>query len=103
MKKFNFDEMKTPEKAAPMYYTNIIYNVLHKKGKSIRREKNEALGVFVKGDFEDLKNSSRLKKKLLFYYFGSDKKNFKKVESFELKNIEIKKIDILHFQGYGIK
>ena len=102
-KKFDFDKMKTPEGAAPMHYTNIIYNIVFKKGKSIRREKNEAQGVVVKGQLDEAINCDRLKKKLLFYYFGKDKKNFKKLNSFDLENIEIKEINILHFQGYGIK
>jgi hypothetical protein len=88
---------------APIWFCNVKYNILTLKGKKVLREPNRAVGIVLKGSLSINYITEETKKRLLFRYFGNDKKNHERIQSFKLDRVEVKDINVIRFFSYGIK
>jgi hypothetical protein len=95
--------IKTPVNRSPIWYANISYNIVKRVRKKDLINSYIAKKVVCKGTLHEIKNSQEVKKIIVKNFYGNDKKNFDKMQAFDLSTIQIKKIELILFLGYGIK
>tara|TARA_R110000796_G_scaffold74629_1_gene167798 strand:- start:6479 stop:6787 length:309 start_codon:yes stop_codon:yes gene_type:complete len=88
---------------APIWFCNLNYNILTLRGKKVLRQPYRAVGIVLKGSLDINNITDDTKKRLLFRYFGNDKKNYDKIKEFKLDRVEIVKITVVKFFSYGVK
>lgn len=88
---------------SPMWFLNVGYNIITKKGVKFYRQPFVANKFVAKGTLEEIAQNQDIKRRLLIDYFGGGKAVYKKVKAFDLTKIEITKVTVIHFMGYGVK
>lgn len=93
-----------PEDKSPIFYADVLYNILKTRGRAVTRLPFKAERRVIKGLKADF-GSDEMKRTALKDYFGyeRDKTQFKKVVDFDLTKVEIRGIIFKRFLGYGIK
>jgi len=94
-----YEEVKAPKGKSPIWFCDIDYQItVNRKPFSFN-----AKGVVAKGTIDEMMKSDRVKKSVLKKHFEGLSTVNKKIKSFDLTRLSIKKINIRRSMGFGIK